>query len=106
MTYTQSKSDNLPGQGYDENNVMQSLGGWFGRQVDMASLKANWNTYNQYGNPYNWNSNYHNNPYWTVYNNTNSMLKDHVYGNMSADYKLTDWVSVMGRVGVDWYQLV
>jgi TonB-linked SusC/RagA family outer membrane protein len=105
MTYTQSQSDNLPGQGYSANNVMQSIGGWFGRQVNMASLKENWNTYNKDGNPYNWNSNYHNNPYWTVNKNTNSMLKDHVYGNMSADYKLAKWVSVMGRIGVDWYQL-
>ncbi|WP_163707951.1 SusC/RagA family TonB-linked outer membrane protein [Mangrovibacterium lignilyticum] len=103
VTYTQSKSDNLPGQGYSTNNVMQSLGGWFGRQVNMQSLKENWNTYNQDGNPYNWNSNYHNNPYWTVYNNTNSMLKNHLFGNMSADYKLTDWLDVLGRVGIDTY---
>ncbi len=105
LTYTQSKSDNLPGQGYDENNIMQSIGGWFGRQVDMSSLKENWNTYNENGDPYNWNSYYHNNPYWTVYNNTNSMLKDHVYGNYSLDYKLTSWLNVMGRGGIDWYRL-
>ncbi len=105
VTYTQSKSDNLAGQGYTASNVMQSIGGWFGRQVNMASLKANWDTFNKDGNPYNWNSNYHNNPYWTVNKITNSMLKDHVYGNLSADYKLTDWLSVMGRVGIDWYTL-
>lgn len=105
VTYTQSQSDNLAGQGYTSSNVMQSIGGWFGRQVNMASLKENWDTYNQDGNPYNWNSNYHNNPYWTMNKITNSMLRDHVYGNLSAEYKLTDWLSVLGRVGMDWYTL-
>ncbi len=105
VTYTQSKSDNLPGQGYTASNVMQSIGGWFGRQVDMTALKENWDTYNVDGNPYNWNSNYHNNPYWTVNKITNAMQKDRIYGNISLDYKLADWVSVMGRVGVDWFHL-
>jgi TonB-linked SusC/RagA family outer membrane protein len=105
VTYTQSKSDNIPGQGYDENNIMQSLGGWIGRQVNLKSLKNNWKAYNKDGNPYNWMSTFHNNPYWTVYNNTNSMLRDHVYGNMSLDFKIADWLSVMGRSGIDWYQL-
>lgn len=105
FTYTQSKSDNLPGQGYTANNVMQSIGGWFGRQVNMTNLKNNWNTDNADGNPYNWNSNYHNNPYWTLYKNTNSQQKDHVYGNISADYKIADWISLNGRVGTDWYHI-
>lgn len=105
FTYTQSKSDNLPGQGYTANNVMQSIGGWFGRQVNMTNLKNNWNTDNADGNPYNWNSNYHNNPYWTLYKNTNSQQKDHVYGNISADYKIAEWISLNGRVGTDWYHI-
>ncbi|MCK7541804.1 MAG: hypothetical protein MZV63_68440 [Marinilabiliales bacterium] len=76
-------NDNLPGQGYDENNIMQSIGGWFGRQVDMTDLKENWETYMPNGMPYNWNSNYHNNPYWTVYKNTTSRKRERVYGNVS-----------------------
>lgn len=84
---------------------MQSIGGWFGRQINMASLKNNWNTDNIDGNPYNWNSNYHNNPYWTVNKNTNSQQKDHIYGNVNLNYKLTDWLSVTGRVGTDWYHI-
>ena len=105
VTYTQSKSDNLPGQGYTANNVMQSIGGWFGRQVNMTSLKNNWKTDNADGNPYNWNSNFHNNPYWTLYKNTNSQQKDHVYGNFNINYKIADWISLTGRVGTDWYHI-
>jgi TonB-linked SusC/RagA family outer membrane protein len=101
--YTQNKSDNLPGGGYDVNNIMQSIGGWFGRQVDMNDLKEKWNTRDVFGNPYNWNRSYHNNPYWTVYNNTTNRQRDRLFGNVNLTYKLTDWLSVMGRVGTDFY---
>ena len=103
INYAITSNDNLPGQGYDANNVMQSIGGWFGRQVDMTDLKENWETTMPNGMPYNWNSNYHNNPYWTVYKNTNSRKRERVYGNVSLSYQLTDWLSLMGRYGIDYY---
>lgn len=103
ITYVQNQSDNLPGGGYDENNIMQSLGGWFGRQVNMQNLKDNWETDNVFGNPYNWNTNYHNNPYWTVYNNTTSRVRNRVFGNIVLDYEFTDYLKLMARVGTDFY---
>jgi len=103
INYALTTNDNLPGQGYDANNVMQSIGGWFGRQVDMTDLKENWETWMPNGMPYNWNSNYHNNPYWTVYKNTTSRKRERVYGNISLSYQLTDWLSLMGRYGIDYY---
>ncbi|MDZ7635510.1 MAG: TonB-dependent receptor [Bacteroidales bacterium] len=45
----------------------------------------------------------HNNPYWTVYKNTTSRKRERVYGNISLSYQLTDWLSLMGRYGVDYY---
>lgn len=99
--YVKNASDNLPGQGYGPNNVMQSLGGWFGRQVDVEDLEANWDTYNIFGNPYNWNTNYHNNPYWTLYYNTTSRNRDRMFGSFSMDAELTDWLTLTGRVGTD-----
>ena len=103
INYAITSNDNLPGQGYDANNIMQSIGGWFGRQVDMTDLKENWETWMPNGMPYNWNSNYHNNPYWTVYKNTTSRKRESVYGNVSLSYQLTDWLSLMGRYGIDYY---
>jgi hypothetical protein len=82
---------------------MQSIGGWFGRQVDMEDLKENWETWMPNGMPYNWNSNYHNNPYWTVYKNTSSRKRERIFGNITLSYQLTDWLSLMGRYGVDYY---
>ena len=103
LNYALTTNDNLPGQGYDENNVMQSIGGWFGRQVDMQSIKDNWETWMPNGMPYNWNSNYHNSPYWTVYKNTTTRKRERVFGNLSMTYQLTSWLSILGRYGVDYY---
>ena len=101
--YINNNSDNLPGGGYDANNVMQSIGSWFGRQVNMTSLKNHWDELDPYGNPYNWNHSYHNNPYWTVYRNTTSRNRDRIFGYISLKYDLTDWLNIMGRVGNDFY---
>ena len=102
-TYVNNASDNLPGQGYDVNNVMQSIGSWFGRQVNMQHLKEHWDELNPWGNPYNWNSSYHNNPYWTVYNNTTSRNRNRMFGNMLFKYDINDWMNLNLRAGTDFF---
>ena len=104
VTYVNNHSDNLPGQGYDVNNVMQSLGSWFGRQVNIHHLKEHWDEMNPWGNPYNWNSSYHNNPYWTVYHNTTSRVRNRMFGNMSVKWNITEWMNLNFRAGTDFYQ--
>ena len=103
INYINTSNDNLPGQGYSSANVMQSIGGWFGRQVDMKLLEENWETYMPNGYPYNWNSNYHNNPYWTVNKNTSARERNRVYGNAVVSYQINDWLNLMGRYGLDYY---
>ncbi len=114
VSYVNAKSDNLPGYGYDAQNVVQQQN-WFGRQVDIAALKDYENQELGFayadipltagkgiaGYKYNWNYNYHNNPYFTLYENTNSLDRDRFYGNVKATYKLTDWLSAMIRTGGD-----
>jgi hypothetical protein len=83
---------------------MQSLGQWFGRQVDMTVLKARYKELNPItGTPFNWNSSYHNNPYWNLYNNTNSRNRDRMIGNMNLSWKFTDWLILKAMAGTDWY---
>ncbi len=45
------------------------------------------------------------NPYWAVYHYKNSDNRERVIGYVSATYKFTDWLSLMGRTGQDWYNL-
>ncbi len=99
ITYTNNASNNRPGNGYGGDNVLQQFI-WFGRQVDINRLR---NYENEDGTQYNWNYNYHNNPYWILYKNTNSSSRDRINAMVSARYNFTDWLSLQTRVGTDMY---
>jgi TonB-linked SusC/RagA family outer membrane protein len=98
-SYVHTNSPNMPGYGYDPDNVMQQFN-WFGRQVDLSELK---NYKNADGSWYNWNTNYHNNPYSTLYENLNTNKRDRFYGNVMAKYQFTSWLSAFVRTGIDYY---
>jgi TonB-linked SusC/RagA family outer membrane protein len=105
LNYTRTESDNLPITGYNASNPMQAFGQWFGRQVDMKDLEANWQTAMPNGFPYNWNSNYHNNPFWSMNKNTNSYLRDRVFGKTSLWIIPTSDLKFETRLGLDYYNL-
>ncbi|MFD2905005.1 SusC/RagA family TonB-linked outer membrane protein [Sphingobacterium anhuiense] len=101
--YTRTESDNLIMQGYDGANPMNGLI-WFGRQVDMKDLKRNWDQRDAQGNYtyYNWNSNYHMNPYYTMNESLNSLQMNRIFGKSSLYYQPFDFLKFEGRVGVDY----
>ncbi len=101
VTYIQSLGNNRAGLGYSSQNPMQSITQWFGRQVDMKKLK---DYTHPDGTPRNWNYNYHDNPYWLQYENGNRQQRDRIIGNVSLTYDITDWLSVKGFTGNDFYQ--
>lgn len=103
LNYARTESDNLPVTEYNASNPMQSLGQWTGRQIDMKDLKAHWQEDMPNGYPYNWNSNYHNNPYWSLYKNTNAVQKNRVFGKTSLFIKPTEYLKFEGRLGLDYY---
>lgn len=43
------------------------------------------------------------NPYYIVDQLKNKDTQDRIIGNVSATYKFNDWLSLMGRMGVDYY---
>jgi TonB-linked SusC/RagA family outer membrane protein len=98
--YVIAKSDNQPGYGYIGNNVMQQFT-WTGRQVDYTLLKAK--QHNEDGSIFNWNHNYHNNPYMTLYENLNTLSRDRFIGNAMVKYQFTSWLSAFIRTGGDIY---
>jgi TonB-linked SusC/RagA family outer membrane protein len=99
VNYVSAKSNNLPGYGYDAQNVFQQFL-WAARQVNYPDLK---NYTNPDGSKYNWNYNYHNNPYFTLNENLNTLDRDRVYGNAKILYKFTSYLSAFVRTGVDYY---
>ncbi len=46
---------------------------------------------------------YHNNAYWTAYENYNNDSRQRYFGNINASYKITDFLSLTGRVAKDFY---
>jgi len=102
--YVNNKSDNIMSAGYTSAGVFQSTCQWFGRQVDMQSLKDHWEEMDPVTNePYNWNHSYHDNPYWTLYKNTNSRNRDRVIGNLNFEYDFAPFLNLTGMVGNDFY---
>jgi TonB-linked SusC/RagA family outer membrane protein len=108
LNYSAQQADNRPGTGYDEDNPLQSFI-WFGRQVDMEALRNYRCTGNEPtpcipGGQYNWNYNYHNNPFWEQLVNTNADERDRLLGHVSVTYQLNDWISTTAKLGRDWYR--
>ncbi len=95
LTYLQKKSNNMPNNGYSGIGVDMA---WLQRDYDMAYARE---LYDEMGNEGHifpgWD-----NPFYTL-QNTTGFSRDRLYGNISLDYKLTDWLSVMARAGTDFY---
>src|SRR5262249_48359268 len=99
LSYSKNSGTDRPGVGYNQGILEQFI--WFGRQVDMNALHT---FYDQFGNLYNWNYNYHNNPYYLQYANPLNDSRDRFIGNVSANYKFTDWMDATVRAGSDLYR--
>jgi TonB-linked SusC/RagA family outer membrane protein len=99
VNYVNAKSENLPGYGYDAQNVFQQFL-WAARQVNYPDLKE---YKNPDGSKYNWNYNYHNNPYFTLNENLNQLNRDRVYGTAKVLYKFNNNLSAFVRTGGDVY---
>jgi TonB-linked SusC/RagA family outer membrane protein len=99
VNYVNAKSENLPGYGYDAQNVFQQFL-WAARQVYYPDLK---NYKNADGSKYNWNYNYHNNPYFTLNENLNQLYRDRIFGTAKVLYKFNNYLSAFVRTGGDFY---
>ena len=43
------------------------------------------------------------NPYWGLAEVKGNIRRDRIFGNVALNYKITDWLSIQGRVGQDYY---
>ncbi len=106
VSYIDSDNENRPGTGYTDDNPMQAFT-WFGRQVDTEALRNYRCTGDEptpciIGGQYNWNYNYHNNPFWGSLVNKNFDEKDRLLSNADLTYQVNDWITATGRIGRDW----
>jgi TonB-linked SusC/RagA family outer membrane protein len=106
VKYIKSLSDNLVTQGYSNENPVQQMI-WGGRNVDWNALR-DWEnlpladpTTLAAGTPANWNTQYQNNPYWVLDNNTNDYNKDRVIGGVNLGIDLYSWLTFNIKTGID-----
>jgi len=95
--------------GYNDN-IMSSMRQWMETNVDYKDLK---DAYMSTGRNITWNPSYStntdlnpiywDNPYWTRYQNYETDSRNRYMGAISLDYKIADWVSILGRVSLDAY---
>jgi TonB-linked SusC/RagA family outer membrane protein len=105
--YTNDSGKGRNQTGYNDN-VMGSFRQWFEVNVDINTLK---DLFNKTGQNITWNRktfdnptpNYWDSPYWVRYKNFETDGRNRLIGYTQADWKLTDWLSIMGRVSVDTY---
>src|SRR4029079_13967037 len=105
LQYTQNKGMNRSENGYTEGNPFMTFT-WFGRQGDVQSLAAKYYKKNSPyglsdGSLYNWNDNYHRNPYWQVFENPAPDSRDRIVAQASANYTFTPWLSGVVHAGAD-----
>ncbi len=102
INYIKSDSGNRPSISYGTESVMY-LFIWYGRQLNTDSLRDYWAAGQEDLQQFNYNYNYHDNPFFNVFENTNSQDKDRVYGNVSMNYKINENWNVLLRTGRDFY---
>lgn len=96
-----NKSGNRPNLSYGTENIMYLFNCWFPRNINMASMQNYWQTGREGVNQFGWNYNYHDNPYFNVFENTNGQDLNRVFGNLSLNYQFTPALSLMLRSGTD-----
>jgi len=102
INYQRTESGNRPSISYGTESLMY-LWIWYGRQVNTRSLRNYWMPGLEGIQQFNYNYNYHDNPYFNVYENTNGQMKDRIFGNVMATYKFTPKLTLMVRTGLDTY---
>ena len=102
FSYVHSNSDNRPGNGYGSENVNYSLVAWGPRSLNINNLKNYWQPGLEGVQQYSFNYTYFDNPYFILYENTNSFDRDRLFGNIAIKQQLTQHLSLSFRTGMDY----
>lgn len=99
------------GTGYNDKNVATNFRQWWQTNVDIkdqkdAYFRTRKNTTWNWADPTDpsglvpifWD-----NPYFVRYENYETDTRNRIFGNVNANYKVTDWLNIMGRIGHDTY---
>jgi TonB-linked SusC/RagA family outer membrane protein len=103
INYTKTNSSSRPDLGYGQGTPMYEFV-WMNRNVNINSLRRYWQPglegVQQFTHDY---ANGHDNPFFYAYENPSGQNKDQMYGNIKLNYKILENLTIMGRVGTDYF---
>ena len=113
VSYSDVSSVGRDGYTYSSQlNPLMDFREWWPTNVNIKSQKADyfngqrnatWNRLGNYTDPDNLVTAYHNNLYWNRYQNSEDDERKRYFGNVYANYKITSYLNLLGRVSLDNY---
>lgn len=101
INYSNENNENPPNVGNQDNTIPVAL---YNMANSMPLDLLNEKRYNAQGNEFIY-SRFQNrtNPYFTLSDQFNKIIRDRIFGNISLRYDFTNWLYVQGRVGQDYW---
>jgi TonB-linked SusC/RagA family outer membrane protein len=100
VNYIYTKSDNRPVISYGNESVVYTWI-WEGRQVRTDNMRDYWVKGQEGTQPFTYNYQFNDNPYYTVYENLNGLLRNRILGQINLAYQFTPELSLLLRTGMD-----
>ena len=105
INYNRQASENFPDVQYGPNSMIYNITIWGGADWNIDDMKSYWQKGKEGVQQIYADYTRYNNPYFL----TNEWLRGHqktdIYGYMSLQYKITDYLKILGRTGVSTYEL-
>lgn len=102
INYINSGSDNRPATKYGSENTNYALSAWLGRQTDVDPMKQYWQPGLEGIQQFSYNYTFFDNPYFTLYENRNSLNRDRLIGNLAVTAELATNLTLLVRSGMDY----
>ncbi|WP_063827448.1 SusC/RagA family TonB-linked outer membrane protein [Fibrisoma limi] len=100
VNYFYTISNNRPVLSYGNESIVYTWI-WEGRQVRTDKMRDYWVKGLEGTQPFTYNYQFNDNPYYTMYENLNGLLRNRLTGNITATYQFTPELSLLVRTGMD-----
>lgn len=110
INFTNTEGLGRYGTGYENQNIAMNFRQWWQVNSDIKELKEAYFR-NKKNVTWNWADPtlanqppiFWNNPYFTRYQNYENDTRNRYFGNVNLNYKITDWLNILGRISLDSY---
>ncbi|HTF19967.1 MAG TPA: SusC/RagA family TonB-linked outer membrane protein [Chryseolinea sp.] len=101
VNFTRTNSNNRPATNRGANPMQWAYA--VSPHINIMELRDYWNVEGLQQKTQDDNAGEYNNPWFLAYEVRNAFVRDRVYGNMKADWKITPELTLMGRYSLDTY---